>query len=383
MIVKKTLTRTADVKHTPRAIQIASTYDLKFGKQIVQTWEMDLEFPDDFEVMVITGPSMAGKSVIANELFPGKMIEKWEWPVDQSLVDGFPAEINFKRLSKDTICEVLGKSGFSSAPDYLKPYWALSNGGKFRVDLARSICCCPDIIVVDEFGSYIHPDARKTAATVAAKACRKLGKKLVALVVQADCIEHFEPDVLIEITPGEPVRAQCTRGLVRRPTTELEIIRTDRTTWDRVKQHHYLDHSLHKNAICFASLINKQLAAFSSVKHFPMPDGTSCNREHRTVTVPDFQGIGIGNAISDHVASIMKATGKRYFSATSHPAMIHYRNRSPLWKLVRTLGRTAGSQGLKAMWDTSKMDASSRLSASFEYVGPANIEKAREFGILQ
>src|SRR5262249_57232560 len=54
-------------------------------------------------------------------------------------------------------------------------------------------------------------------------------------------------------------------------------------------------------------------AAFTAVLHAPDPLGGYW-REHRTVCLPDFQGVGIGNALSEFVASLFVATGKRYCS---------------------------------------------------------------------
>ena len=38
--------------------------------------------------------------------------------------------------------------------------------------------------------------------------------------------------------------------------------------------------------------------------------------------LPDFQGLGIGHAVAEFVASLYAASGKPYTSTTSHPSMI-------------------------------------------------------------
>ena len=54
-------------------------------------------------------------------------------------------------------------------------------------------------------------------------------------------------------------------------------------------------------------------------------------REHRTVVLPDYQGMGFGVRISDAVAEMFIKDGCRYFSKTVHPRMGEYRNTSKLW----------------------------------------------------
>jgi GNAT superfamily N-acetyltransferase len=65
-----------------------------------------------------------------------------------------------------------------------------------------------------------------------------------------------------------------------------------------------------------------------------MPNGSIKNawRGHRTVVLPDYQGLGIGVRFSDTIAKIFVEEGKRYFSRTAHPRMGEYRMNSPLWK---------------------------------------------------
>src|SRR5262249_28398121 len=87
-------------------------------------------------------------------------------------------------------------------------------------------------------------------------------------------------------------------------------------------------------------------------------------REHRTVVLPDFQGVGVGQAVSEVVASMWRGLGYRALSTTTHPGLIASRRRSPRWRLHRrpSLARS-GADRLR--------HATTRLTAGFEYVGPA------------
>jgi hypothetical protein len=127
-------------------------------------------------------------------------------------------------------------------------------------------------------------------------------------------------------------------------------------------------------------MFRDQPAAFTAVLPWPHPSKPGW-REHRTVCLPDYQGVGIGNAMSEFIAGIYRATGKPYYSTTSHPGMIHHRARSPLWRMARKPGLSGGSsRRFSAMRKTAAID---RLTAGFEYVGPVRFEEARRFEVIR
>merc|ERR1712217_522078 len=55
-------------------------------------------------------------------------------------------------------------------------------------------------------------------------------------------------------------------------------------------------------------------------------------REHRTVVLPDAQGMGFGPLLCDAVALIMSKCGHDFTSQTVHPHYGSYRNRSRFWR---------------------------------------------------
>ena len=115
--------------------------------------------------------------------------------------------------------------------------------------------------------------------------------------------------------------------------------------------------------------------------HFPHAIASRW-REHRTVCLPDYQGVGIGNALSEFVASMFRATGKPYSSVTSNPAMIYHRAKSKNWNmratpnLHRPIGKTSSRPGFAATTSLS------RLTASFDYTGEIRAEDARKLGVI-
>ena len=75
---------------------------------------------------------------------------------------------------------------------------------------------------------------------------------------------------------------------------------------------------------------------FSSAICNPARGLTNAWREHRTVVLPDYQGLGLGSKLSNTVAQIFKDAGYRYFSKTAHPKLGEHRNNSNLWKPTAT-----------------------------------------------
>ena len=133
--------------------------------------------------------------------------------------------------------------------------------------------------------------------------------------------------------------------------------------------------SLSDSAQCYAGFVDDRPVAFCATIHFPHSSSKKLKRAHRTVVLPDYQGVGIGNAISAFVAQLYVDQGYRYFSTTSAPSMIHHRNASPLWRMMR-LGSVSPFGGKSVMKNTKTStqftateNSRKRITASFEYVG--------------
>jgi hypothetical protein len=129
-----------------------------------------------------------------------------------------------------------------------------------------------------------------------------------------------------------------------------------------------LSSKLHPGSRCYLGSAridggNFHPTAFVAALPFPHPWPTW--REHRCVCLPDYQGVGIGNAVSELVAGLFTAKGIRYTSTTSHPAMIHHRAHSPLWRMRRKPSFTGRHMGLRRTW----LGAFDRMTAGFEYIG--------------
>jgi GNAT superfamily N-acetyltransferase len=313
------------VVETPRVQQISGMFDVAPTRISSQCWEFDFDLPEEWNVGLIVGPSGSGKSSVARHVFGDQIVERWDWPADRSILDGFPKDLGIKE-----VVELLSSVGFSTPPAWLRPFHALSNGEQFRVNLARTLAECKDLAVIDEFTSVVDRQVAQVGSSAVAKAVRRRGQKFVAVSCHFDIIDWLDPDWIFQPAGGVLER----RSLQGRPELEMEIYEVHRSAWDLFKPHHYLSSSIHPASKCFVGLIRGRPVAFDSYLHFPHPKVRDVKIGHRLVVLPDYQGLGIGGKFEEWIGAYLHARGFRYHNVTAHPALISYCNRSPRWKLT-------------------------------------------------
>ena len=376
--ISKHITRTVAVAPSARLSQVLGLFDVQPSPVSTQSWDVDFTLPPTWNVGVIVGPSGSGKTTVASELFGEFQSASFGWHRDRSIIDSFPLQLTIGQVTG-----LLSSVGFSSPPAWVRPFSCLSNGQQFRVNLARTLAEAmldgrPKL--VDEYSSVVDRTVAQIGSAAVAKTVRRHGLQFIAVTCHYDVLDWLEPDWVFEPHTNQftTVSASSREVVRRRPAIELEIIRSHRSAWRAFKPHHYLSGNLNPAAACFVGLVNDEPAAFTAVLPFPHPTASGW-REHRTVCLPDFQGVGVGNAMSEFVASLYAARGKPYYSTTSHPAMIRHRANSPSWVLTRkpSLGGRDARRSLMR-----KSTAIDRLTASFRYSGPRRIDDARAFGIV-
>lgn len=363
------IVKTSHIIRTARVMQVEGIFDVSPLQRSEERWSVDIALPDAWNVGAIVGPSGSGKTTVARELFGAHIAHTWEWPEDKSILDGFPKETGIK-----DIIDLLSSVGFSSPPSWVRPFHVLSNGEQFRVHMARTLAEMRDLSVVDEFTSVIDRTVAQIGSAAIAKTVRRRNQQFIAVTCHYDVLDWLEPDWVYQPHTGE---FYTGRGLHCRPPINLTVQRVHSSAWQLFRKHHYLDTSLNTSALCFVAFWNKTPVAFASMLHFVHPKRKRTKREHRTVCLPDFQGVGIGNKLSAYLGAMCKSMGFSYISTTTHPGMIRARNLSNEWRLTRPPGFTSAGKD-RADLDLRGTHATTRLSASFEYVGSAlSAEEAR------
>src|SRR5262245_45950638 len=123
------ITVSCPVLDSPRVQQMRGMFDLPPEKSATLSWEVELPLAERaWNIGLIVGPSGCGKSTIARHLYPEAVSRQFDWPMDRSVLDAFPAELSIR-----TVVELLSSVGFSSPPAWLRPFHVLSTGQQFRV----------------------------------------------------------------------------------------------------------------------------------------------------------------------------------------------------------------------------------------------------------
>ena len=337
-----------------RVAQICGMFDVTPAAKASRTWSVELpDLAEPWQIGLIVGPSGSGKSTIARQAF-GSLYSAGEWPADKAVIDAFG-----DRASKE-IAAALSAVGFSSPPSWIKPYSVLSNGEKFRCDLARALLASNDLIAFDEFTSVVDRTVAQIGSNAISKAIRRTpGKRFVAVSCHYDIVPWLEPDWVLDMATCE-----LARGRLHRPPITVEVRRTDKNSWRAFSHHHYLSHDLHPTARCYLGIVQGEPAAF--VATLPTMGVTGARRVHRLVVLPDYQGIGIGTrvlaAVADHESKTHRLTIR-----TSHTALIRALERSTQWKCISvSKGINTAHHGM--LWQGRKIkSAEGRIAASFRW----------------
>jgi GNAT superfamily N-acetyltransferase len=351
------------------------------------------------------------------------------WPTDRAVVDCFGD--SFGDLPVRTIIELFTAVGFGSPPSWIKPYHVLSCGERFRCDLARALSigfinpcraggCVANppssvaedtrpsapgsaggspLIAYDEFTSVVDRTVAKVCSAAIAKGIRHghLPCRFVAVTCHYDVTEWLEPDWVLDMatqrlhkrpeemsgveeeqSSGVADRNCSATPLLRyspcfhRPSIELAIHRCRLSAWDLFKRHHYLTSRIAPQARCYLTTWNDVPVNFCAT--LPVIAKRNHRRFTRIVTLPDFQGLGIGMRSMAAVAELHRQEGHRINVTSSHPALVRHCKRSPLWRATSV--KKSGTPRSHSIAAAHYPSSAGRAVVSFEYVGAVTSKHA-------
>jgi hypothetical protein len=283
-------------------------------ERATERFEVDVPGPEEeWKIGLIVGPSGSGKSTVATRAFGNRVFGGAAWPGRQAVVD------SFEQLPIHRIVELFTAVGFSSPPSWLKPYEVLSGGERFRCDLARAlgngfrlsaVGCQQEVlsgrkpkaesreplVVFDEFTSVVDRTVAKVCSAAVGKGIRRGSSpcRFVAVTCHYDVADWLEPDWVVDMSTCELYRRCLLWGnpLWRRPAIELEIHRCEVGAWELFRRHHYLSGEVPLGSRCYLTTWEGAPVNFCAVA--ALVGRRNHRRFARIVTLPDFQGIGIG-----------------------------------------------------------------------------------------
>jgi GNAT superfamily N-acetyltransferase/ABC-type ATPase involved in cell division len=319
-----------DVHDSFRVQQVAGMFDVSLAEKCRQEFSVEVPGLDEnWQIGAIVGPSGSGKSTIAREAFDKWLYTTEKWPEKKAVVDAFG------KLPVKQITGMLTAVGFSSPPSWVKPYDVLSNGEKFRCDLARALLRDSPLVVFDEFTSVVDRTVAKIGSAAVSKSLRdgKISKRFVAVTCHYDVVEWLEPDWVLDMATGT-----LERRRLRRPPIELALYRGKVAGWKLFARHHYLNATLAPSAVCYYALHEGRPVGICAL--LPMLGKKGRRRVSRIVVLPDYQGVGIGVRLLHAACDQVRAAGNRVSITTGHPAMISHLKRSPAWRIcdVKKIG---------------------------------------------
>jgi GNAT superfamily N-acetyltransferase len=387
------------VHESIRVQQIAGMFDVPLADRAAERFTVDVpDLARPWRIGLIVGPSGSGKTTLARRLFGDAVVERADWPRDRAVIDGF-GDLPIRHIAG-----LLTAVGFSSPPAWIKPYHVLSGGERFRCDLARSLskvakvvrrsatatrdtvgerdaadpsqatttpgirCGATGhidatnggIVVFDEFTSVVDRRVARVGSAAVAKAIRGglVAGRFVAVTCHHDVARWLSPDWTIDMAAGT-----CHWGRLRRPKIQVQVFRCHRRAWGMFARHHYLNGGLAPASRCFLAVIAGRPAAFCAT--LPLIGHALRWRITRLVTLPDYQGLGIGMALAAAVGDLHHEQGQRLSITTSHPAVIAHGRRGERWRATRvTLRGSYGGGPAKATY----RGTAGRAMVSFEYV---------------
>lgn len=358
--MKASVTVSCSPVRTPRTIQLSGMFDVPLEDKMSLSWNADLPVEDrPWNIGLITGPSGSGKTTLARHLWPGQLTAAHDWPGDRALVDGFPAGMGIRDVTG-----LLSAAGLSSPPSWLRPYAVLSNGEKFRADIARSLAEHDDLVVIDEFTSVVDRQVARVASHAVQKAVRRAERQLVAVSCHYDLEDWLQPDWTYDVAAG----SFKWRSVQRHPEIRLDVHPADRSLWPLFGKYHYLSGDLNSSARCFAAYHDGRPVAFAAYLHFPHPKVRNIKVSHRVVVLPDWQGLGIAGRMSEWLGQRLHEQGFRFRAATAHPARIAYYARSPRWRMDPAKRDLASSRRATGNLSAKQSDPRRLATRRFEYV---------------
>ena len=179
-------------------------FDLRRSNEPFVPFDLESLTSKPFRVGLVVGPSGSGKTQALNTVarFADRSLL---WDPKKCVADRFE--------NKEIAEKCLAGAGLNSVPQWFKPYRILSNGERYRADLAIALMetlISDKVVAVDEFTSVVD---RVVARSLCESLSRFLTKnsRLLLATCHYDVVEWIQPDWVADVTDHSVTRNRSQR----------------------------------------------------------------------------------------------------------------------------------------------------------------------------
>jgi energy-coupling factor transporter ATP-binding protein EcfA2 len=302
----------------------------------------------DFSIMAVVGSSGSGKSTLLREMAAE---QGFHFPCSK-FKEGTAIVSNFK--DRDEAVARLSAVGLKSIPTWVKPRDVLSVGEGFRADLALNV---NDGVLFDEFTSTVDRNVARSCCTSFGKYIRRTGKKnIVVCSCHKDFVEYLKPDLVMDL---DDLKVYDLRRAKFDNSIKIDIFKCqDKSLWKVFKEHHYMSSELNKACHFYVMRLRETgdlVGCFSTLSQMTGTKKWGW-RVHRTVVLPDYQGLGISSRTLNFFGEWYQSQGRFLSIRTSSIPMLNSLKSNPMWEV----GKATNSHDVDAR-KTHWTDAGLRL----------------------
>lgn len=199
--------------------------------------------------------------------------------------------------------ELLSKVGLNDAFLFLRPYWQLSDGQKFRYRLAKFLESDKQWLIADEFAATLDRDTAKIVAYNLQKLARQQGRAVIAATTHDDLTEDLAPSVLVRKRFGEEIDIKYYPNAVAAECSLLREMRIEEGTiedWRKLSAFHYRSHNISARRGIYCIRRHDELCAVI-VYCYPFPQCTGRSQVMPKMTLKELnQNLSIISRIVVH-----------------------------------------------------------------------------------
>lgn len=315
---------------TFRSIKAANSVDLDLQKKLTHVFDCEIDMPEKWNIGLIVGASGSGKTTLAKHLY-GESCFDVILDLESPIIEQFD-----ESMSYDDCVAQLCSVGLSQVPCWIRPAATLSNGQRFRAEIALQLSRQTDqVSVIDEWTSVVDRTIGKVMSHTVQKHARRVDRQIVLCSCHYDVVEWLQPDWVIDCNKQEFRRLlRCER----QETIELQIRRlVDAKSWKYFSKYHYLSDEMPGGKVFVYGLFhgNEQIGFQCFANYTPHKDKSKPMIMHfnRTVVHPDFVGFGLGQKLIDETSEIVRKMGYRVMGKFSSISVYKSMTKSVKWAL--------------------------------------------------